>query len=949
MNCKTLPYSLQHAAIGASCILALAACSGGTSTSPAPAPQVRTVTVPLGEHGGSITLTEQAGTYRRNGAVIASGATVEGSNSQTYRLTLETGRWTAEYVPPDPSAVALGTSGEAILVARKEDGTYLAGETPIESGGTFTGSNGSQYRLTLSQGNWQAMYLAPDPVQVMLGVSGGTVTVRRNEDGSYTTGTAAFESGGDPITGSNGSQYRLTLRANQWQVEYVPLPDATVTLGASGGTVTVRRNEDGSYRTANAPLQSGDLISAPNGSQYRLTLIGNDGNAWRAAYVAPEPGRVELGGSGRFVTVTRNEDGFYTTGTERFHSGDLVPDGRGNLYRFVLVGSEWSADYVPQNVDVRLGNSQITVRLTREEGGEHWLGRTRVTSGYIHPATNGSRYRFTLEDGRWTAVFVPDSIQVPAGDSGKSLVLLRLEDGTYVLNQRTVESGQTVTLEGNEYRLTQTGNAWTARFIAGTVTVDLPTGRTIELTKREDGTYVRDDGRVVRSGSTHTFYGVRYRLTLGANGWRAVRRVTIPSSGGGSPSTPSPQPSTTDEIETKLPTAATDFDLRDAGSDTANTRGTHLYVGPDMNRQSYAVEELLGRGIVRKRPAYVEVAKQEIEAIAARVGRFRGLYEIDKDSLTNSEFGLAALWEQAETAFQKIPGLESRTLSRPWGRSSNIGTGHISDVIEDLGTVADNLASVEAFVDAYGSANRSNFTLPRSKLAFGSTGDTRFGAYANRKSSDGTWDTGYFAYSRAEAPSNLRAQGKATYSGDTVAVLPSGDTDTPETYSGRITLTATFSTGIVAGEITDLEDDDGGSLVHDSRSVASVQLPNATLSSSSTGMFESTSGQATLAPGPSLNRVNATFEGQLVDGDSEAFGRWSLTLTSSTLQGAFGTTKSTSGSTSTAVVDTPWHQGRPFRVLEGHLYHDLYGARKRSRPRSLGKTSTRAAAPVSRR
>ena len=208
MSCKTLPYSLQHAAIGALCILALAACSGGTSTSPAPAPapQVRTVTVPLGEHGGSITLTEQAGTYRRNGAVIASGATVEGSNSQTYRLTLERGRWTAEYVPPDPWAVALGTSGQTVLVARQENGTYLAGDTPIESGDAFTGSNGSRYRLTLAGERWTAEYVPPDPWAVALGTSGQAVLVARQEDGTYLAGETPIESGGT-FTGSNGSQY----------------------------------------------------------------------------------------------------------------------------------------------------------------------------------------------------------------------------------------------------------------------------------------------------------------------------------------------------------------------------------------------------------------------------------------------------------------------------------------------------------------------------------------------------------------------------------------------------------------------------------------------------------------------------------------------------------------------------------------------------------------------
>ena len=366
---------------------ALMGCADSPPPRPPPSPPPprfvpQEVSVELGDHGGSVTLmTTQSGGYTKDGEPFQSGTTVE-ANGNEYKLTLADGKWTAEYLPPEPLAVALGTSGDALLVTRNEDGSYQAGKITFESGDALPpASNGNVYRLTLRDGEWNVEYVAPDPVSVELGASGESLSLVRQEDSTYRTVDGELIKSGDTLNlTANGSDYRLTFEDGEWSAEYVPPPASTVILGNTRERLQITRREDGRYEAEGELIVSEQTVSASNGNMYRLTLV-ND---------------------------------------------------------------EWQVEFVPQSFSVRLGSSGESITLVKEEGGQYWLGRTVIEDGYIHPTGDGDSYRLTLRDGEWTAEYVPEAIQVQAGESGEVIVLLRLEGDTYIVDGKEVQSGDPV-------------------------------------------------------------------------------------------------------------------------------------------------------------------------------------------------------------------------------------------------------------------------------------------------------------------------------------------------------------------------------------------------------------------------------------------------------------------------------------------------------------------------
>ena len=606
-------------------VLAAMALVGCAESSPRPPPApppppppfvAQEVPVELGDHGGSITLmTTQSGGYTKDGQPFQSGATIEASGNQ-YKLTLADGKWSAEYVPPEPMAVALGTSGEALLIVREEDGSYQAGDITFQSGEVLPpASNGNVYRLTFKDEEWDVEYVAPDPVPVQLGTSGESLSLTRQEDRTYKTDDGELIENGEVWNlAANGSDYELTFVDGEWSAEYVPPAPSTVTLGETRERLLVTRREDGRYEANGELLVSERPVAAKNGNMYRLTLANN----------------------------------------------------------------EWTAEFVPQSFTVKLGGSGETINLVKEEGGQYWLGRMVIEDGHIHPTRDGDSYRLTLRDGEWTAEYVPEVVQVQAGESGTFIVLLRLEGDTYILDGHEVQSGDRVERNGNEYVLTRSGNKWTAEFKSGTVDVDLPGGGSVALTKREDGSYTLG-GRVVRSGSTRTINGVRYRLTLGSDGWTATRRRVFPTSPGGSGTTGGGSTSSrteTDEHD-EIVFRNENFRLCDDCSSALSTskEGTHLEVGTAA-RVEYSLYELLGRsGIVSEERTFVESAKEEIQGILDTIKSFASLYEIDaidpNEHINTGRGTEVGLWTQAMRALMKIFGEDfsrSKTLEREYRR-----------------------------------------------------------------------------------------------------------------------------------------------------------------------------------------------------------------------------------------------------------------------------------------
>ena len=527
--------------------LLLFACGGESSAPPAPPTpppfQPQTVVVKLGDHGGATTLiSTQSGGWTRDGQAFASGNTVTGENSASYRLTLSNGTWRAEFIAPDPEAVSLGTSGDRVQLQIQEDGSYQLDGEPFATGSVVDADNGNQYRLELgSDGTWSAVFVTAEQ-RVRLGTSGETRQVGRSEDGGYTVDGETLTSG-MVVEATNGNQYRLELgRDGTWSAVFVAA-EQRVQLGTSGETRQVARLESGRYTLDGRLLLSGDTVRVANGNQYRLEL-GSDGT-WSAVFIAPASIRVPLGTSGESRQVGRSENGGYTLNGETLTSGMEVEASNGNRYRLEL-GSDrtWTAVFVPPPpLEVPLGRSGETRQVRRLENGLYTLDDETLTSGAIVSATNGDRYRMILgTDRSWRAEFVTPSAQnVRLGESTESRQVIRREGGGYTLDGELLTSGTVVTGEnGKQYRflLGSDGMTWTAVFVAPAQQVQLgESSETRQVVRLEGGGYTLD-GKSLTSGTVITGgTGNEYRFLLGSDGtWTAefvmpVQRVQLGESG----------------------------------------------------------------------------------------------------------------------------------------------------------------------------------------------------------------------------------------------------------------------------------------------------------------------------------------------------------------------------------------------------------------------------------
>ena len=452
----------------------LAGCGAEPAPAPPPAPrppafQPEVVVVDLGEHGGKTTLiSTQAGGWTHNGEAIESGAVVRGENSADYVLTLSGGRWTAEFVPPDPIMVALGASGSSVSVRMLEDGRHELNGESLESGQVWTASNGFQYRF------------------------------EQSADGA-------------------------------WTATFVAAPPISVRLGESGDAVEIRMTEGGTFELDGKPLLSGTVHLAANGNRYRF-LLQADGR-WTTEFVSPEPTVVLLGGSGETVLVSIRENGSYELDGELLISGQVRTVASGGRYRFQLApDGTWRATYLPTRVEIPLGLHGGTITLVRQEDGSHRRGSTLFASGSRVTGDNGHTYTLTLVGGQWRANPEPLWIYISLPGRTDTVQVRRFEDGTYFFEGREIRSGDSISVGGVSYVLTLVGTQGTAR--RQTVTPPdpeppLPPGVDGPLTTDSMATYegVRpwlrdDDGTGTRQGSILEINGEQHLLAdLSAYGW----------------------------------------------------------------------------------------------------------------------------------------------------------------------------------------------------------------------------------------------------------------------------------------------------------------------------------------------------------------------------------------------------------------------------------------------
>ena len=805
MRKRSLPI-LARACLAASTAVLFLSCSGdsaGPTTPPPPPPfQPQTVVVQLGTAGGATTLiSTQAGGWTRNGQPFTSGSTVTGENAASYRLTLSNGRWTAEFIAPDPEPLVLGASGDAVLLQAREDGSYEVDGEPLASGRVVEADNGNQYRLVRgSDGTWMAEYVPPAPQLVHLGTSGESRQVSRLEDGGYIVNGVPLAPG-SLITTGNGNRYTLTLGADgMWAAVFVEADPQRLQLGTSGDApLLIYRQENGTFRLNNEPLLGGRVIEASNGNRYRLTL-GPD-RSWQASYI-PDPVTVRLGSTGGVVSLTPNEDGTWLRGSASFSSGD------------------------------------------------------RVTG------SNGFEYLLTLGSDGWFVESLPMEIQVPvSGSDAQPLVLLRWEDGRYTdAEDNPVTSGQRLEVGDSTYRLQFADNRWTAQFLQGVVFVELGgPNDLLELTQNADGTY-EYDGRRVRSGSIQRSpnTGIRYRLRLAGGVWSAS--VYVPPTidpGGGDPGVGTP-PVVAENILDALPDEfitngafnlnVTPLIRADAG--TTNADGDEIDYGRYRGSGSFEDD------------TFVESALRAINSILGPI-EAQGLADGSDSQRFVAGVLIDANWDAVETELDAIFGEDQISFSTEPPQSG--GETDIDEAIDDLEDLRDDLSDVAKFKSAFqnridavsGATGDEIFNARKRVLALGSSANTRFGVIAALTDAAGTaatvaastdlsttYTSRAFAFSPLSATptADLPSRGTARYSGRTWAVA-----DDLTLYSGSIELLASIGIERVTATVSDLRHSDtNASWVHDNKVVREINLPeiNQGEFNDTEGSFSTTTGTA---------------------------------------------------------------------------------------------------------
>ena len=928
----------------------------------------------LGRSGDAVLITRAENGFYEVGEgddkrVFPSGGTLTASNGNEYRLTLneDTNSWQVEYVPPEPAAVALGMSGETVLVERLEGGGYSVGGQRVADGSTFRSASGNTYRLAMQDGAWTATFVPPAPVLVSLGTSGQTLALQLREDGQYEKNGQLFPSGSTEMAG--GNTYRLVFQNGAWTAEFVP-QSVVVQLGTSGLTVTLQELENGQF-TKNGQLFPSGSTEVAGGNTYRLVL---QNGTWTAEFV-PRSVVVQLGASGESVTLMEQQDGTFTRDGRPFQSNRLVETAAGNRYRLILRNGQWTAMFeAPAEVVVRLGRSGETVTLVAQEdntytrNGERFLPNTIVEAG-------GNEYRLVFEGGEWQARYVPERIPVLGGDD--LILLFRQEDGTFTdTNNETVRDGDVVQVDGTSYELTYLPGSrrWVATRTSGTtpgsVTVDLPGGGTITLTRTSGGTYTYED-RPVSSGDQITVGGTTYRLSESNGSWTAT--ATTPGTAPGNPGSVE-GPTEFDELDdftedatrfeittTNDSTAGGNYsvkfarrgtrDLFDRGTKVVPTRlvGDGTTASPaDNNRHEFPVYDLFRQSVTdTETRTFVEVAKAKLEEIIEVITSNKSRYnrEVafpDEEIQGSGPSDDDALWNQARNAVGRIFGKKlvpdptnapntvdgevQRILGdpEPWP-GDKVEADEVDSVINALRNMVDILSDVNRFgrnfddlidTENTGKDAQDYFDGVMSRVRFGSTTNTRYGAYAVKKANqdaadtdDTMWDTGVFFYTPSDEPmdpDDIPTRGTATYTGNTVAAETHAGFR--ELYSGKIELTASFAKQQIDGKITSLTDEDGNSWEVRSDDtfrdelVDSINLPVAKKQDAKTGVgyFESDStGDDSMAdivfdsnlPNKS---VTSSFKVQLIEEGTEALGVWTATLggAADDLEGAFGATRS---------------------------------------------------------
>ncbi len=817
---------------------------------------------------------------------------------------------------PQPVEVELGASGEKVTLMTTQDGGFTLNGEAFESGKTVTSEGGNVYTLLLAEGTWSARYDAHE-VEVKLGSLEETVKLVKGEDGSYMLGEMAVESGVTKHTAANGNVYTLMMGEDgMWMAQY-QASETMLALGTSGTTVTIVKNEDGTYTVGGEPLMSGGTWTAGNGGEYTLAM-GEDG-MWTATYV-PGKGTVTVGGTGLTLVATRAEDGTWSvvnpvTGeTESLSEGGQITTA-GNTYTLTSDGGgKWTATYNPMRVEVQLGTIGGTVTLMRAEDGSYWLGEMQVEAG-VTPVTseNGNRYTLVMgEDGTWMGRYEAPTTTVTLGTSGTMVTIVMQEDGSWTLDGEVFMSGgQHTAGNGNVYRLSRVDGVWMAEYVPMTMDVQGTGG--LQAVKREDGTGYDVDGALLGKegmGDIETETSGWYRVVMQDGALMGTRLDNVVIDG-----------------QAKFRTTGVTADpsiLQDNRKTEANEARTALVVAGE----NYPFGDLLGDGVSQtKGKNFVAEARGKLLEIREKIVAVLDVFDTDSQRDTQVErqwgTGTSKATTNVKGVLETVFGSDNKVKGKYAARApdDDRALGAIDDLIEALGS-AEALERALGDEDVLKGSAKADMAAKifaaaetESTVTYGEHGNTRFGTITRKKRANAagalkyeydsaskkstTGELGAFAFGVTGETTRTRyvqTAGTARYEGRTLAVSGAGTQ-----YSGDIQVSVNFTTSKVDGVIRALATGGGESWEYLFGEVHSIRLP--TVKMNQQGKWkQAANDMATIGFGLDAGvyrpqSVAATFEGRLLGGNSapgagsEVVGVWSLGAnpgTTSYLAGGFG-------------------------------------------------------------
>ena len=673
--------------------------------------------------------------------------------------------------------------------------------------------------------------------------------------------------------------------------------------------------------------------SAGNGNRYTVTL-GDDGG-FAAEYVRPAAQSIPLGASGTSIEVRMNEDGSYSyldggqwlviTADSRMSAANgnvygplLAPDGR------TPVG----VMHVAAMQDVALGALGGTLQLTQAEDMTWWLGDMQVMSGHVHTA-NGNQYVLTLDAaGMWSAVYQQNMVTVALGTQG-SVSLAQAEDMSWWLGTEGVQAGSEVMSDsGNTYTLQYADGAWTARFAPESTAIE---GTALVAMSKEDRTGYDVDGAELPAsgrGDIDTAMG-SYRVTMKDGMLTGVRLDPVEINDDARFRTDDKM-----DWPTILPDEDDTEDVNEGMTALVIAKENHPFaalLGSGVSQLSG--KNIVAEA--RKDLVQIRTNMEAIlDAIPGATGQGPQQANRYWGRKSDFDSGTLSGDEQEKSVRKAMASVFGSGYALPGGGNGNSREAAEKN-LETLAEMIEALSSAEALASALEKdgvfdgvktndmSAQDIFAANKSETAvsYGVTGETRYGAISKMERADavsklenvydtnadgdnnletredGDGELGAFAFGVTGETARARyvqSAGSAYYEGGTLAVDEDGTH-----YAGDISIRVRFATEKVDGLVSNLRSlEDGDPWVHNFEDVSSISLPQADLSNAAS--WTEKTGDASIAydlragsARPGLE--TSSFAGQLLGTGAragyQAVGRWSVganAAAGSYLAGGFG-------------------------------------------------------------